>query len=311
MTADFTAAARQRRRLLGRGLALLPGWPLLALAGCASPWPEVPAGAGSRSALQRLRASATAHGLADWLGLQDVNLSLNGTWWPPAGLLPDVPDRPDAPGGLHLRLLPASGLMAMKAALASDRRQVLYPSTASGPVADAVRLWIDGRPSADAAARRAAALAADLHRLLLLGPIALATHPGPVHWAEPQTLDGRRCDHLHLALRPGLGGAPTDRLSLFIDREQGWLRKLRVSLDALDAASNRPIEVDLAGHRRLHGVVWPTRWQAAAPGALPGRPPQRWRLTGLDVNRGYGADDLARSPWAGRATAAAPPLPPA
>ena len=62
-------------------------------------------------------------------------------------------------------------------------------------------------------------LAASLHRLLLLGPLALADFDGVVNWAEPVTLEGRRCDHLHLPLAPGLGGMVADRLSLFIDRD--------------------------------------------------------------------------------------------
>ncbi|MDH4392568.1 MAG: hypothetical protein QE285_14240, partial [Aquabacterium sp.] len=49
-----------RRRLLGRALAL-PLGPLLALAGCASTWPEVPASPGSTSARARLREAADAH----------------------------------------------------------------------------------------------------------------------------------------------------------------------------------------------------------------------------------------------------------
>lgn len=247
-----------RRRLLGRALAA-PLSPLLALAGCASPWPEVPPGPGSASARARLREAANAQGLATWPGVHDVNLGYDALPWPASrGLQPGGP--------AQMRLLRASGQLALQ----------------SAPMAPG-----------------ATPLAAALHRLLLLGPIMLANVDGPVNWAEPQTLAGRRCDHLHLQLSPGLGTTGADRLSLFIDRDEGLLRRLQASLTGL--GPDTLVEVNLDGHRRLAGLTWPTRWQS---GALA------WQMTGLDLNRGYGPEALRSAPWAATADAPARPLPP-
>ena len=269
MTTALPHPALLRRRLLGRAL-VLPLTPLLALAGCAtSTWPEVPAGPGSTSARARLREAADAHGLAAWQRLRDVNLGFDHLPWPA-----DLGLQPGGPA--QMRLLPATGA----AALHADT-----PDPGATP------------------------LAAALHRLLLLGPMALADFDGVVNWAEPVTLDGRRCDHIHLPVAPGLGGMVADRLSLFIDRDQLWLRRLQVSLTGLDRAAIAT--VDLAGHRRLHSVVWPLRFATAGGSALPGSPrPLAWQVTGLDVDRGYPADALRAWPWAGRAAAPAQPLPP-
>lgn len=259
----------QRRRLLGRAL-VLPLSPLLALAGCASTWPEVPAGPGSSSARARLREAAEAHGLPGWRQLRDVNLGFDHLPWPAAHGL-------QRGGPAQMRLLPASAEAALQV-------------TPGDP---------GGTP-----------LTAALHRLLLLGPLALADFDGVVNWAEPVTLEGRRCDHLHLPLAPGLGGMVADRLSLFIDRDQLWLRRLQVSLSGLDRAA--VVAVDLAGHRRLHGVVWPLRLATAGGGGLLGNPPPlAWQVTGLDVDRGYPPEALRSTPWAGRAAAPAARLPPA
>lgn len=251
-----------RRHLLGRALAV-PLSPLLALAGCAAPWPEVPAGTGSSSARARLREAAEAHGLAGWQQLRDVNLGFDTLPWPAVQGL-------QSGGPAQLRMLPASGALALHA---------------------------------DHADPGATPLAAALHRLLLLGPIALAGFDGIVNWAEPVTLDGRRCDHLHLPLAPGLGGMVADRLSLLIDRDQLWLRRLQVSLTALDRAAIAT--VDLAGHRRLHGVVWPLSFAAVRGHALGGGQAVAWQISGLDVDRGYAPEALQRHPWAGRAAAPA------
>lgn len=259
-------ASAWRRRLLGQALA----WPLAALAGCAAPWPAVPSGPGSSSALARLRESADAHGLAGWRALRDVNLGFDHLPWPAArGLQPG--------GAAQMRLRPADGATALHA---------------------------------DSHDPGATPLAAALHRLLLLGPLALADFNGLVNWAEPVTLEGQRCDHLHLPLAPGLGGMVADRLSLFIDREQLWLRRLRVSLTALDRSAI--VTVDLAGHRRMHGVVWPLRFATAGGSGLVGvAPALAWQLTGLDVDRGYPPEAVASRPWTGRAAAPASLLQPA
>jgi len=266
MTNHQPAPTLLRRRLLGRALAL-PLSPLLALAGCAAPWPEVPAGPGSPSALARLRESADAHGLRGWQQLHDVNLGYSTLPWPAA--------RGMQPGGpAQMRLLPASGVVALHA---------------------------------DPMDPGATPLAASLQRLLLLGPLALADFNGLVNWAEPVTLDGRRCDHLHLPLAPGLGGTVADRLSLYIDRDQLVLRRLQVSLTALDRAAI--VTVDLAGHQRLHGVLWPLRFATVTgpvlSGHLGGGQALAWRIIGLDVNRGYPPEALQTQPWSGRAAAAA------
>lgn len=306
MTYAPNASLRNRRSLLGHAL-VWPLSPLLALAGCASAWPPVPPGPGSSSARQHLLDSAVAQGLPAYRSLRDISLALRGNWWLPEEAMSSAGA---AAGDLQLRLLPATGAMAIRFGEAGAAMQLLRQSKAmaTGP---GDRLWQAGLPVGDAARRRALAVVAELHRLLLLGPIAVAGHGGPVNWAEPETLDGRRCDHLHLALQPGLGDAASDRLSLFIDRDQGLLRRLRVSLTGLGRDGDAPVEVDLAGHRRLQGMVWPTHWQIASAALLPGRPARRWQLGGLEVNRGYGVAELAQAPWTGTAATAPPPLTPA
>jgi len=311
-------ATAQRRlwlgQVLGRALAL-PLVPLSTLAGlgaCAMPGATPPAGASSSSARARLQDSAAAHGLAAWRGLHDVSLAADGLWWPAPG---GWAGGPSGGGAAEARLLTGPGLVALRQATAGGHRQVLRQAWA--PAADTAAndtlLWTGGTtPAAQnqaADARLTAAVAADINRLLWLGPLALADYPGPVNWAEPETLAGQRCDHLTLTLAPGPGGAASDALSLFIDREQGWLRRLRVTLSALGAAGGTLV-VDMIDHRRLHGIVWPGGLQTAARRLLPGAAPTVWRLTGLDVDRGFSADELRQSPWAGSAAAPARPLPP-
>ena len=294
--------ALPRRTLLGRAWLLMP-W--AALAGCASTWPPVPAGGGSSSARQRLGDSAEAHGAAAWAALKDVNLAVEGLG---AAIGGQAGGR-SAPA--QLRWLPATGVMAWQSASAAQPadpapRLTMWRRWSSH---NEQRAWRNGVPVSDASTLADAAQQADLLRLLWLGPAAWVDHPGVVNWAEPQTLDGRRCDHLHLTGAQALGGAAPGRMSLFIDRDQGWLRRLRVSVDGAGAGDDT-VEIDLAEHRRLHGVLWPLRCQVNRPRASLGSAPATWRLTGLDVNRGLQAGDISGPVWSGGAAAPAQALAP-
>ena len=297
--------ALRRRRLLGRAMLLMP-W--AALAGCASPWPPVPAGTGSSSARQRLRDSADAHGATAWATLQDVNLDVDGLEASTNGLAGGLAGRAQA------RWLPTAGVMALRSANAANatdasdsaHRLTLWRRWGPDP---AQRAWRDAVPVTDPATLAAALQQADLLRLLWLGPVAVADHPGLVAWAEPETLDGRRCDHLHLTGRPGPDGAAPSRLSLFIDRDQGWLRRLRLSVDDRIAAGGM-VQIDLAEQRRRHGVLWPLSCRVTQPPAALPAATAVWRLTGLDIDRGVRPDQIAGPAWLGVAAAPARPLAP-
>lgn len=261
-----------RRFLLATPLAWLAGLSTPNNSRAAS-LPEVPDGPGSSSARARLHESAQSHGLAAWPGLRDINASFSAAWSTAAGWLPPTADAAQADGvqadatqAVQLRLLPGAGL---------------------------------------AAVRPAAAQPADALRLLLLGPLALQGHSGAVNWGPPETLDDRRCDQLLLTPSASLGLAAPPRIALFIDRDIGLLRRLRVELDGPGRFWGRVAEVDFFDHRVLYGVTWPTRFAAPTRGLWPLARPQTAVLTGLDVNRGYGAEAISTEPWGPAAAAAA------
>ena len=316
------AGAAGRRQLLRRAVA----WPLLPLASAAwlsacasSPWPDIAAGAGSSSARARLQESADAHGLAAWRGLRDINVSYRGGWRALAQQRQPVLVDAGYRAGSQERLLPGAGLLAQDHRGDAGHKQVLRRQAGRGgpggpggpgPANGDVTVWLNGSVSTDRDVRDAAALVADGYSLFLAGPMALAGFAGPVNWGPPETLHGRRCDQLLLDLVPGLGFAAGDRLALFIDREPGLLRRLRVSLNGLRSTVGAVAEVDFFDHLGQHGVQWPRRFAERLGLPVPDLPVHDWRLTGLDVNRGYGPDALSGAQFGGAAAAPARPLPP-
>lgn len=303
------ADAAGRRHLLRRALA----WPLLqlaslaSLAACASsPWPDRPAGPGSSSARSRLQESADAHGLAAWRGLADINVSFSGEWRSLVKQLQPVLVDAGFRASSQERLLPGAGLLAQDHRGQAGHKQVLRRQGMLGGLTSGdVTVWLNGIGSADRDVRDAAALVADGYSLFLAGPIALAGFAGAVNWGPPETLDGRRCDQLLLDRVPGLGFSASDRLALFIDRDLGLLRRLRFSLDGLRSTVGAVAEVDFFEHLSQHGVWWPRRFAERLRLPIPDLPVHDWRLTGLDVNRGYGADAVSGAQFTGAAAAPA------
>jgi hypothetical protein len=86
------------------------------------------------------------------------------------------------------------------------------------------------------------------------------------------------------------------------------MRRARFSVEGLDSTRGAIAEVDTFGHIALFGVHWPTRFQERLLRPLP-LPVHDWRMTGLDVNRGFAAADIDGSSFAGAAAAPAGALP--
>ena len=299
----------QRRRLLA-ALATAPFLP-----GCASPpWPAAPAtGTDDARARALLAGSAQAHGLPAFRRLKDINVAFSGQWRPlVARLQPDLVDA-DFRGVSEERLLPAGGLMAQDHRGPAGHKQVLrrWPADPRDLAAGAqgeVQVWRNGQSDAGPASRQAAALVCDGYRLFLLGPMLLADVPGPLAPAEGAVVDDDACDALHLMLRPGLGLSAADRLTLYISRRSGLMRRVRLSLEGLASTAGAVAEVDLFDPVERQGVRWPTRFAERLLRPIPGLPVHDWQLTGLDLDRGYGAADLDGSGFGGAARLPARPL---
>ena len=168
-------------------------------------------------------------------------------------------------------------------------------------------VWFNGARSTDTAALLAAALVAEGYGLFLLGPLWLVDRGLPMETAGTERVDGRLCDVIELSLSPGLGMAATDRVAVCIDRIDSVTRRVRFTLEGFANTRGAVPEVDTFDHERRFGMLWPMRSfeRIVHPIALPAHD---WHVTGIDVNRGYAAQDLAGPVFGGLAAAPAKAL---
>ena len=300
--------ADQPQPLRRRLLAALGAPALLALPGCAAPWPAVfePVDAGGQAAAAALlAASAQAHGISALRQLQDLSISYVGEWRALINRLqPALVDERFRQGSQE-RLLLREGLVAQAHRGTGGAKQVVRRSRAGAP--GDVRVWFNGEEALGTEPLAAAALVVDGYSLFLLGPMWLADRAVPVALGGTETVEGHECDIAYLRLAPGLGLAGSDRIALFIDREDKLMRRVRFTLDGLGSTVGAVAEVETFDFITLHGVRWPTRFfeRIVKPFRLA---VHDWHLTGLDVNRGMTANPLSGPSFTGAAVAPAAAL---
>lgn len=290
-----------RRTLLGA--AALP-W----LAGCTTPLPLGRPSTVDVAAANRMRESAEVHGLSAYRQLNDINIGYSGEWRPlVARIQPEVVDE-GFRGSSQERLMPRVGVVAQAYTGLRGRKQVSWRRGRGTPGDQGeAAVWFNGARSTDTAALLAAALVAEGYGLFLLGPLWLVDRGLPMETAGTERVDGRLCDVIELSLSPGLGMAATDRVAVCIDRIDSVTRRVRFTLEGFANTRGAVAEVDTFDHERRFGMLWPMRSfeRIVHPIALPAHD---WHVTGIDVNRGYAAQDLAGPVFGGLAAAPAKAL---
>ena len=291
----------RRRAVIGASLMLLSG--------CASPLPAATQARTTADAQALLDASAAAHGLLALGGVADISVSYAGQWRGLVNTL--VPPLVDAGhrGRSEERLLLREHLVGQAHIGTEGRKQVIRQASDVGE--GTVRVWLDAAPTQDVDRLHAAALVADGYALFLLGPMLLARMPpGRLVMERAGTAritqaDGdHACDLLRARLSPGTGLSPRDDLVLYIDQSSRLMRRVRFTLNGLDATQGAVAEVDTEAHIERRGVRWPTRFHERLKRPLP-IPVHDWVMTGLDLDRGLAAAEVSGAAFSGRATAPA------
>lgn len=285
------------------GMALLP-----VLAGCSTPLPLGSRPPGEAEAARRLRESAEAHGLTAYRALTDVNVSYSGEWRPLIGRI--QPELVDAGfrGPSEERLMPAAGIVAQAYTGPLGRKQVSWRRSRKAPdELGAVTVWFNGVRSSDPAAQDTAALVAEGYALFLLGPMWLVDRNLPMQLAGTERVDGRLCDAVNIWLSPGLGKVATDRLVAYVDRADSVTRRMRFTLEGFAGTRGTVAEVDTFDHTRRFDILWPMRSYERLVHPLP-LPVHDWRITGLDVKRGYSPSDVIGPEFTGAAARPASPI---
>jgi hypothetical protein len=290
----------QRRRLaaaLGLGLAA---------AGCASPIARLPTPTRTRESTaagtRLLAEAAEAHGATAFDRLVDVNVRYEGEWFPRvASIQPVLVDAAFRGTSEERYLLPARTVGQTHRGPGGVKQVVRWPGYS--------RVWYNGVPNTDREKGDAAELVVDCYQLFLFGPLFIRSRAHVVETAGAEVLGGEPHDLLLVTLTPGFGVAALDRVLCWVSRRDRTFRRVRFSIDGLRSTRGAVVEVDTSVHVERGGVRFPTRFFERVVFPLP-LDAHTWRMTGLDLDRGYGASDLWGSEFTWKAADPARPLAP-
>ena len=255
----------------------------------------------AHDALALMAESREAHGEKNFARVRDISVRYEGQWasigprFQP--VLADTKFRRDS----EERLFIGAGIMAQEHSGPLGKKLVVREP-------GAVAVSYNGEPSSSEEGRAAAALVADAYTMFLLGPFYF-DRPGTLLTSAGQALvDGAQCDQVLALLRPGIGITKEDRVILSIDRASKQLRRVRMTLNGLESTKGAEVDVTFRQFRTIGGILWPTDFdeRIRVPFDLHAH---HWKMTGLEINRGYRASDLKGMLIKGTAAAPAAPLP--
>lgn len=287
---------------------------LPALTGCANPLPltATPPAQDDALAARWLRESAEHHGWARWGSLNDINVAYTGRWRPLIERIqPEVVDKPWRERSEE-RLLPRERFIAQAHRGPAGGKQVVRSSGHAAGNPGQVAVWYQDQPATGEPVLTAAALVADCYQLFLLGPLWLAqrlggSSPARLALGGRVEVEGHECQWVQAWVSPGFGLAARDRVDLAVDVRDRTTRRMRFTLEGFAGTRGAVAEIDTYEHERHDGLLWPMRSFERVVHPLAGLAAHDWRITGLDLDRGYTRADVQGRRFEGAAAAPARP----
>jgi hypothetical protein len=250
------------------------------LTACTAPFPT-PAPDVTTPTHPLLLRSAEAHGLPRYRTLTEITLSYTGTWAPLIGRIQPLLVDQRFRGPSTERIRPREGTIEQHHQGPAGRKHVLRRP-------DTVEVSFNDEPATDAPRRAAAALVADGYMLFPLGPLWLGEHRAlALTPAGTETIQvnntPRPCHILTGRMTPGLGFSPSDRLTLWIGRDDALMYRIRFGLEGFAPTRNAVAEVDCWNHADFAGLVLPRIWHERLIRPAP-LPVHDWTLAALALD---------------------------
>lgn len=166
----------------------------------------------------------------------------------------------------------------------------------------------DGVVATDPARLQATAMTSDAFRMFHFGPsYFLDRAQGWTRLADVRE-GGRDYQRILGTLRPGFGEAAEDQVLLWVDRENGRLFRIHMSLNGFESTVGAHVDTTFLDYREMSGYLFPVRFHERVRGPLRVHA-HTWWITGLDTGRGWSEDDVGGGePFRGAAAAPAAAL---
>lgn len=276
------------------------------LAGCSTAFPtasDKPPPNDGLAAQAIFDRSLAAHGgdLRQHEG--DINLSTDGRWYALIQRIQPIVTDSAFRIRSEERYRPSTGLYAVLHTGPGGRKHVLRTR-------DGLVVHYNGVRSTDDRTLRATAMTNDAFAMFHFGPSWFLGRTAALQ-RLPDAREGGRTYHRLLAtLRPGFGRAAQDRAVLWIDAQDFRLFRIHQTLEGFETTQGAHVDTTFLDYRRVGPYLFPVRFLERVRGPLRIKA-HEWRVTGLDLDRGWTDADVADPQgFRGKATAPAQALDP-
>jgi len=270
------------------------------LAACSTAFPTLPDAPppGDGLAAQAIfDRSLAAHGgdLRQHRG--DINLSTDGRWYTLIQRIQPIVTDSAFRIRSEERYRPSTGLYAVRHTGPGGTKHVLRTR-------DDLTVHYNGVRSTNDQTLRATAMTNDAFAMFHFGPSWFLGRTAALQ-RLPDAREGSRAYHRLLAtLRPGFGQSAEDRAVLWIDARDFRLFRIHQTLQGFETTQGAHVDTTFLDYRRVGPYLFPARFLERVRGPLRIKA-HAWRVTGLDLDRGWSDADVS-DPEGFRGKAAAP-----
>ena len=247
-------------------------------------------------------ACMQAHGgdLREYPG--DINLSTDGHWF---GLIQRIqPIVSDA--GFRVtseeRYRPRDGVYSVHHEGPLGSKQVVR--TAAG-----IAVYYNGKRETDPVRIRATAMTNDAFQMFHFGPSFFKTRAKSMLRIADSRENGRNYRRLLVTVEPGFGEAAQDHVVLWIDAETSRLFRVHMTLNGFESTQGAHVDTSFLEYRKVGPYLLPVRFHERVRGPLR-IDAHDWYTTGIDLDRGWSAADIAGAQFDGAAAQPAKRLQP-
>ncbi len=234
-----------------------------------------------------------AHGgdVREWA--QDLNFSVDGTWdFLVQRIQPLVADGSFRERSQE-RIRPSEQLYSVFWTGPEGTKQVVRtPET--------IEVYTNGLRQSDEAAREASAMTADATQLFHLGPSFLAMRRAEFVRLEDRREDGVTYRRLLTTLRPGFGFSPQDDVVLWIHPDNDRLFRVHLTVDGFRGTRGAHVDTTFLAYRQVGRMLVPVELNERLRGPFRLNV-HRWRMTGVDFNRGWDSSAVTGATFEGGA----------
>lgn len=214
----------------------------------------------------------------------DINIATDGRWYRLIQRIQPVVTDTGFRIASEERYRPSDGLYAVRHTGPEGVKHVVRSSTGLQVAYNGVATTADETLAATE-------MTNDAFRMFHFGPSFFLDRTTALQRLSDVTENKRRYHRLLATIRPGFGRSAQDDAVLWIDAGTARLYRIHQTLEGFPTTQGAHVDTTFLAYQRAGGYLFPVRFLERVRGPLRIKA-HEWRVTGLDLDRGWTREDV-------------------